>query len=45
MAAQALVTDSGVALTSPEKTLDSYGLKGESATLFLTFRYGSSRNS
>lgn len=39
VAAQTLSTDSGVALTSQEKTLDSYGLKGESATLFLTFRY------
>jgi DNA damage-inducible protein 1 len=34
---QTLSTDSGVALTSPEKSLASYGLNGESATLFLTF--------
>ncbi|BEJ13223.1 hypothetical protein CspHIS471_0303970 [Cutaneotrichosporon sp. HIS471] len=34
---QTLSTDSGVALTSPEKSLSSYGLTGDSATLFLTF--------
>ncbi|GMK58201.1 hypothetical protein CspeluHIS016_0502330 [Cutaneotrichosporon spelunceum] len=34
---QTLSTDSGVALTSPEKSLSSYGLNGDSATLFLTF--------
>lgn len=35
---QTLSTDAGVALSADDKSLSSYGLNGESATLFLTFR-------
>ncbi|EKC99221.1 SNARE binding protein [Trichosporon asahii var. asahii CBS 8904] len=35
---QTLSTDAGVALSEDDKPLSSYGLNGESATLFLTFR-------